>query len=83
MALRKFILGLLGLSCLIFSCPGVSAQQLQGANWFFGAEVFLDFKNQPPVLGIRAPQGNFTFGVATISDAKGDLLFFSSTGNIF
>src|SRR5688572_8781399 len=66
----------------------VSAQEKQGANWFFGGEGnsafpgnHLDFSGSEvvsgPFLGFNA-----THGVSTISDKNGNFLFSSGSGRV-
>ncbi|KAA9340765.1 T9SS type B sorting domain-containing protein [Adhaeribacter soli] len=51
------------------------AQQKQGANWFFGVGNVLNFAGQQPKLDQSF--NNSIYGASTISDDKGDLLFFT------
>src|SRR5690606_36602006 len=66
---------------LILYCFPIIAQEKQGANWIFGG-THLDFntpipKTQPVDYDYKA-----SAGVATMSDKNGNLLFFSSQGNV-
>ncbi|MFC5272214.1 hypothetical protein [Adhaeribacter terreus] len=76
---------------LVLCCfSPAKAQQLEGANWFFGGwaqtsipGVHLDFKGQKPVAVPYNSDFSLGAGVATISDKNGQLLFFSNSGVVF
>ncbi len=82
MAIHKFILVLLGISWFFLSGSEVTAQEKQGANWLFGGKVHLDFNKARPSVKNYSFKDTLAYGVATISDKNGNLLFFSSGGRV-
>lgn len=79
---------------LVLSCFRVFGQQLEGANWFFDGRgsygglspldpgVHLDFNLPGPVAKPFYYEYAGGSGLATVSDKKGNLLFFSSMGHV-
>ncbi|KAA9340302.1 T9SS type B sorting domain-containing protein [Adhaeribacter soli] len=78
---------LLGFICFIFAGYISFAQQKEGANWIMGNSPYqlrLDFNGKNPALSSVTFLNNqfHGFGVSTISDRNGQLLFFSYQGNV-
>ena len=67
------------LSCLIAS---TAMGQNEFNNWFFGVGNGLNFSTPTPTLITGSPI-NQTEGVAAISDASGNLLFYTSGVNVY
>jgi gliding motility-associated-like protein len=69
----KYSLLIFLLLCL---CQNSSAQQREANVWYFGRYLGLDFNSGAPVA-LNDGQLNTTEGVATISNANGNLLFYT------
>lgn len=78
----KFVRALLLFTCFFLSNSALFAQEKQGANWLFGGKYHLDFNPGKPVLDTFSFVGADTLfsGVATMSNKKGELLFFTTRG---
>lgn len=55
-----------------------AAQQLQGAQWYFGEGCHLDFTSGQPVARLDSPIRSRGAGQACVSDARGQMLFFAN-----
>ena len=77
--MAKQVLQLIALFLFLSQSP-VSAQVLAGNNWYFGNQAGLDFSTSPPTPLTNSAMNAFE-GCATISDANGNLLFYTN-GNI-
>jgi gliding motility-associated-like protein len=60
-----------------------TAQQKQGAWWMIGGNISLDFNKKEPLVEKKAFTGCYHAGAATVSDANGNLLFFSQGGYLY
>jgi gliding motility-associated-like protein len=61
----------------------VYGEQMQFANvWYFGEQAGIDFNEQPP-LALNDGQTQAPAGVATISDANGDLIFYTDGDAVY
>ncbi|MDX5346946.1 MAG: hypothetical protein LPK19_06845, partial [Hymenobacteraceae bacterium] len=67
---------------LLFFSFGSFAQQKQAAWWFFGDSAGVNFNTTPPqvILNSQAPTG---VGAGTVSDAKGNLLFYTNGDKVW
>jgi hypothetical protein len=58
------------------------AQQKQGAWWYFGEKAGLNFNTEPPVPNHAGKSLSF-MGCASVSDANGNLLFYSDAKHVY
>lgn len=73
--LTIFLVILIGSSCKIYG-------QKEASNWYFGSKAGITFKNGAPVAltdGVISQSE----GVATISDANGNLLFYTDGNKVW
>jgi gliding motility-associated-like protein len=70
------------IAVLLFVSLSVTAQQKQGAYWYFGYGAGLNFNSTPPSPDF-AGQSASTFSCASICDASGNLLFYSDGLKVF
>jgi PKD repeat protein len=61
---------------ILLLCGGSSVAQKQNNFWYFGSQAGLDFNSGSPVA-VSGGQVNTSEGVSCISDASGNLLFYS------
>lgn len=67
---------------LILLAPLLGICQFQSNNWYFGEKAALHFdKNQP--INLNDGQILYNEGLSSISDCKGDLIFYSTGENIY
>lgn len=67
---------------LCFTAIQTLQAQQQGSIWYFGNKAGLDFRSGSPVALLDG-QINTDEGCATISDANGNLLFYSDGGSVW
>ncbi|UOB17053.1 T9SS type B sorting domain-containing protein [Abyssalbus ytuae] len=73
---------LAGFICIIFIIP-FSYSQGETSNWYFGENAGLRFNNDGTVSPVTNGQLNTREGCATISDAFGNLLFYTDGINVW
>lgn len=69
------------LLCLLFSIPAFS--QGEANNWFFGQFGGLQFQSDGSVTPLAGGMMNTNEGCSTISDADGNLLFYTDGRNVW
>ncbi|MCU0359386.1 MAG: T9SS type A sorting domain-containing protein [Bacteroidia bacterium] len=67
---------------LVFFYAIVCNAQLQNSKWYFGANAGLDFVTSPPTV-ISNTNLNTNGGMSSISDASGNLLFYTDGATIW
>ncbi|TWI77511.1 PKD repeat protein [Lacibacter cauensis] len=70
------------LFCLNLTIPITVLFAQQGNNWYFGFKAGLNFGSTPP-LPLLDGQLNTKEGCSTISDTKGDLLFYTNGDTVY
>jgi hypothetical protein len=55
----------------------VRAQQMQGAQWFFGQHIGIDFTSGPPRFSIGGQTTQYTSTGSSVCDAAGNLQFYT------
>ena len=77
--MKKLLITILALTCQFFPYF-IQGQTLAGQNWYFGNLAGLNFATTPPTPLTNSAMNAFE-GCATISDAGGNLQFYTN-GNI-
>ena len=78
----KNYLRVLTLLLLLFCVPFTSFAQKQGNIWYFGFKAGVDFNSGNPI-GISDGAMSTEEGCASISDANGDLLFYTDGDTVY